>query len=80
MVGHRVRCEQAQHIISELKHYAVNDQETSRGVLNSVIGKRALHETDLLAFEIANEIGHPWAVMCAYNGVNGDFAAKTSTC
>ncbi|HEV2134945.1 MAG TPA: glycoside hydrolase family 3 C-terminal domain-containing protein [Terracidiphilus sp.] len=76
MVGERVRCEQAQHILGELKHFAVNDQETGRNYVNSVIGKRALRETDLLAFEIGNEIGHPWAVMCSYNGVNGDYACE----
>lgn len=76
MVGQRVRCEQAQHILGELKHFAVNDQETGRNFVNSIIEKRALRETDLLAFEIGNEIGHPWAVMCSYNGVNGDFACE----
>ena len=76
MVGQRVRCEQAQHILGELKHYAVNDQETGRNYVNSIIGERALRETDLLAFEIGNQIGHPWAVMCSYNGVNGDYACE----
>lgn len=76
MVGERVRCEQAQHILGELKHFAVNDQETGRNYVNSVIGKRALRETDLLAFDIGNGIGHPWAVMCSYNGVNGDYACE----
>jgi beta-glucosidase len=76
MVGNRVRCEQEQHIIGELKHYAVNDQESGRFVVNAVISKRAMRETDLLAFEIGNDIGHPGAVMCSYNGVNGDFACE----
>ena len=76
MVGQRVRCEQAQHILGELKHFAVNDQETGRHYVNSVIEKRGLRETDLLAFEIGNEIGRPWAVMCSYNGVNGDYACE----
>jgi beta-glucosidase len=76
MVGHRVRCEQAQHILAELKHYAVNDQETGRGLLNAAIGRRALRETDLLAFEIGNQIARPGAVMCSYNGVNGDYACE----
>ena len=76
MVGNRVRCEQEQHILGELKHYAVNDQESGRGIVNSVIDKRALRETDLLAFEIGNEIGRPWAYMCAYNGINGDYSCE----
>jgi len=76
IVGHRVRCEQDQHILGELKHYAVNVKESGRGIVNSVLGKRALRETDLLAFEIGNEIGHPWAYMCAYNGINGDYSCE----
>jgi beta-glucosidase len=76
IVGNRVRCEQDQHILGELKHYAVNDQESGRGIVNSVLSKRALRETDLLAFEIGNEIGRPWAYMCAYNGINGDYSCE----
>jgi len=76
IVGHRVRCEQEQHIIGELQHYAVNDQESGRGLVDSIIGVRAMRETDLLAFEIGNSIGHPGAVMCSYNAVNGDYACE----
>lgn len=76
IVGHRVRCEQEQHIIGELKHYAVNDQESGRNLVDSIIGVRAMRETDLLAFEIGNSIGHPGAVMCSYNAVNGDYACE----
>lgn len=76
MVGQRVRCEQAQHLIGELKHYAVNDQETGRNLVNSILGLRAMRETDLLVFEIGNSIGHPGAIMCAYNAVNGDYSCQ----
>ena len=76
IVGHRVRCEQEQHIIGELKHYTVNDQESGRGLVDSIISKRAMRETDLLAFEIGNSIGRPGAVMCSYNAVNGDYACE----
>ncbi len=76
MVGNRMKCEQAQHVIGDIKHYAVNDQETGRGEVNSVIGERAMRETDLLAFEIGIAIGQPGAVMCSYNGVNGDYVCQ----
>ncbi|MDR3796967.1 MAG: glycoside hydrolase family 3 C-terminal domain-containing protein [Terracidiphilus sp.] len=76
IVGQRVRCEQAQHVIGELKHYAVNDQETGRNLADAILDKRAMRETDLLAFEIGNSIGQPGAVMCAYNAVNGDYACE----
>jgi beta-glucosidase len=76
LVGNRIKCEQAQHVIGDIKHYAVNDQESGRNEVNSIIGIRTLHETDLLAFEIGIAIGHPAAVMCSYNAVNGDFACE----
>jgi len=76
LVGHRIECEQGQHVIGDIKHYAVNDQESGRNEVNAIIGERVLHETDLLAFEIGIETGHPAAVMCSYNAVNGDFVCE----
>jgi beta-glucosidase len=76
LVGNRIKCEQAQHVIGDIKHYAVNDQESGRNEVNAIIGQRALHETDLLAFEVGIGIGQPAAVMCSYNAINGDFACE----
>ena len=76
LVGNRIKCEQAMHVIGDIKHYAVNDQESGRNEVNVNIDKRALHETDLLAFQIGIGIGQPAAVMCSYNAVNGDFACE----
>jgi beta-glucosidase len=76
LVGNRIKCEQAQHVIGDIKHYAVNDQESGRNEVNAIIGKRAMRESDLLAFQIGIEIGNPGAVMCSYNAVNGDFACE----
>ena len=76
LVGNRIKCEQAQHVIGDIKHYAVNDQESGRNEVDAVIGKRALQETDLLAFHIGIEIGNPAAVMCSYNAINGDYACE----
>jgi beta-glucosidase len=76
LVGNRMKCEQAQHVIGDIKHYAVNDQEGGRNEVDSIIGKRALRESDLLAFEIGVGIANPGAVMCSYNSVNGDFACE----
>lgn len=76
LIGNRMKCEQAQHVVGHLKHYAVNDQETARLVLNAIISKRAMQESDLLAFHIALSIANPGAVMCAYNRVNEDYACE----
>ncbi|WP_338015409.1 beta-glucosidase family protein [Dyella acidiphila] len=69
--GAEIRGIQSQHVISTIKHYAVNDQETNRLTVSSNIDERAMRESDLLAFELAIEDGHPGSVMCGYNKVNG---------
>jgi beta-glucosidase len=76
LVGRLMKCEQAQHVIGDIKHYAVNDQEAGRNEVDSIINKRALRESDLLAFEIGVGIADPGAVMCSYNAVNGDFGCE----
>src|SRR5256885_15809224 len=78
MVGSMMKCEQAQHVVGDLKHYVMNDQETGRNFVNAIISKRALQESDLLAFHIALSMANPGAVMCSYNRINGDFACENS--
>ena len=78
IVGNRIKCERAQHVIADIKHFALNDQESGREEVNVVIGKRAMRESDLLAFQIGIDIGKPGAVMCSYNAVNGDFACENT--
>ncbi|HEU4651185.1 MAG TPA: glycoside hydrolase family 3 C-terminal domain-containing protein [Croceibacterium sp.] len=68
---------QSNRIVSTLKHFAVNDQETDRNAGNSVIEEGALRMSDLLAFQFALERGSPGAVMCAYNRVNGPYACES---
>src|SRR5579862_4770383 len=74
LVGESIHGIQDQHIISTVKHFAGNDQETGRHVLSVDMGDDALRESDLLAFEIAIERGHPGSVMCAYNRLNGIYS------
>src|SRR6202044_313643 len=52
LVGNLMKCEQAEHIIGDIKHYAVNDQENGRNIVNVIISKRAMQESDLLAFHL----------------------------
>ena len=78
VVGNLMKCEQAQHVVGDIKHYVMNDQETGRFFMNSVISKRAMQESDLLAFHIAISIANPGAVMCSYNRINGDFGCENS--
>ncbi|WP_347567011.1 beta-glucosidase [Caulobacter sp. CCUG 60055] len=76
MVGEAIRGVQSRNVISTAKHYAVNDQETGRSVLNAVIPEKVMRETDLLAFQLAIERGDPGSIMCSYNRVNGDYACE----
>ncbi len=76
LVGQLMTGEQAQHVIGDIKHYAINDQETGRNIVNAVISKRAMRESDLLAFQIGIRDAHPGAVMCSYNRINGDYACE----
>jgi len=69
---------QSQFVIGDLKHYALNDQESGRNAVNVNIDKRSMRETDLRAFEIALGISDAGGVMCSYNRVNGDFACENS--
>jgi len=65
---------QRQKVISTIKHFSLNCNETNRHWLDAVIDPDAHRESDLLAFEIAIERSQPGAVMTAYNKVNGDYA------
>lgn len=76
MDGNMMKCEQAQHVIGDIKHYVMNDQEAGRNFVNAIISKKAMQESDLLAFHIAISIAHPGAVMCSYNRINGDYACQ----
>ncbi|EIL86795.1 MAG: glycosyl hydrolase [Pusillimonas sp.] len=76
MTGNLIKGVQSQHVMGDIKHYAFNDQETGRSYFNAVIGDRAAQESDLLAFRIGIDIGHPAGVMCAYNRVNGIYACE----
>jgi beta-glucosidase len=76
MAAQFVRGLEEQNIIGDVKHYAFNDQETGRSIGNVKLGRRAMRESDLLAFEIAVTEGQPGMVMCSYNKVNGDWACE----
>lgn len=77
LVGAQIDGIQSNHVISTVKHYAINDQETDRNAGNAVIDLAAARTSDLLAFEFAIEAGHPGSVMCAYNRVNGPFSCES---
>ncbi|MGA2131108.1 MAG: glycoside hydrolase family 3 C-terminal domain-containing protein [Bryobacteraceae bacterium] len=78
LVGAEMKALQAQGIIGDIKHYAMNDQENGRSYVNVNADKRAMRESDLLAFEIGVKESGAGAVMCSYNLVNGDYACENN--
>lgn len=66
---------QSEGVISTLKHYTLNCNETSRHWLDAIIEPSAHRESDLLAFQIAIERSQPGSIMSAYNKINGVYAS-----
>ncbi|MDW5287232.1 beta-glucosidase [Formosa sp. PL04] len=62
-----------------VKHYALNNQEHLRSVINVEVSDRALHEIYLPAFKAAVEDGGVWAIMGAYNQFRGQYTTHHET-
>ena len=77
MAAAYVRGIQSKGVSACLKHFAVNNQEERRMVIDSVVDERTLREIYLTGFEIAAEEGKPKTVMSSYNRLNGAFANES---
>ena len=66
-----IRGVQDQGVAATVKHYVANNQEYDRHNVNSDMTERTLREIYLAAFRAAVRRAHVWAVMSAYNPVNG---------
>lgn len=69
-----IRGVQASGISTCVKHFAANNQEERRMVIDTVVDERTLREIYLTGFEIAVKEGKAKAIMSAYNKLNGDYA------
>nr|QEO73675.1 hypothetical protein [uncultured bacterium] len=66
-----VRGVQDKGIAATPKHYVANESETERRTASMAVDAKTLRELYLLPFEIVVEDAAPWAVMAAYNNING---------
>ena len=76
LAGAMVEGVQSQGVGACVKHFACNTQETDRLRVSADVDERALREIYLRAFELTIREGNPWAVMSAYNRINGVFASE----
>ena len=76
ITGQELRAIQDQGVVADIKHYAINDQESGRFTVSSNLDRRSMREIDLLAFEIAIKDSGVGTVMCAYNRVNDVYSCE----
>jgi beta-glucosidase len=67
---------QSQAVSATAKHFVCNDSEFERMTISSQVDERTLREVYLPPFEAAVKEGGAWAVMSAYNRINGTYAAE----
>lgn len=56
-----------------IKHFALNNQEHKRDLINVEVSDRALYEIYLPAFKAAVQKANVWAIMGAYNKFRGEY-------
>jgi beta-glucosidase len=67
---------QSEHVGACIKHFALNEQETNRRFVNTVVDERTMHELYLMPFRKAIEEAKPSMIMSSYNRINGHYASE----
>jgi beta-glucosidase len=67
---------QSQGVGCTVKHFVANDSEYERMTISSEVDERTLREISLVPFEAAVKEAGTWALMTAYNRVNGPFCSE----
>ncbi|MEZ5143386.1 MAG: glycoside hydrolase family 3 N-terminal domain-containing protein [Acidimicrobiales bacterium] len=72
-----VRGAQAAGVACTVKHFAGNESEDGRMIVDTVADERTLRELHLLPFELAVREGGALGVMTSYNRLNGEYCADS---
>ena len=67
---------QGEGVGTSLKHFAVNNQEANRMVVDAIVDPATLRELYLSAFEAAVRRSQPATIMSAYNRLNGVYCSE----
>ena len=67
---------QSQGVACTVKHFVANDSEFERMTITSDVDERTLREISLVPFEAAVTEAGTWALMTAYNRVNGTYCSE----
>jgi len=76
LAKHHVRGLQGQGVGASAKHFAANNQERNRMLVDVVADERTLREIYLPAFETVVREAQPWTVMCSYNLLGGTYVSE----
>lgn len=71
-----IRGIQSQNVAATVKHFCCNNKETNRYASDSRVSERALREIYLKGFQITVQEADVWAVMTAYNLLNGIYTSE----
>lgn len=70
---------QSEKVIATTKHFACNNQEYDRFSINPIVDERTLREIYFPAFKAAVQEAGCWAIMSAYNRLNGYHCSSNTT-
>lgn len=79
MAAQYIRGVQQNKVVATVKHFVANNQEYDRHWVSSNVDERTLHEIYLKGFKTAVQQGGAWAVMSAYNPLNGVHCSENKT-